>query len=235
MKLTIEQVIEKYRKFAKEMFGWEMTLPVFEWNLKSRWGSFHYTYYKKAKKLVPKHFKISSTFIAGEYAEEHIDHNIKHELVHWYTDVTEGKPCKHNKKWKENCRKFGISDSRLNDYPKIGETPKGDIHIQPRKRDKAVTLANGQYHEATCILCNRIVVKSKNYAKLKAYIFGTNPTCVCGGHHLVFGNHKESCSWIPKKSNNVIWLSDSTKQKHIKKYGVIITDGTEFKKDKKAV
>jgi hypothetical protein len=180
-----------------------MDKPVYGVHMKSTWGSYHWKKNSITKKPELKWFKIAFRLICGNYEEQYIDHNIKHELVHWYTDITEGKPCHHNKKWKDNCRKFGIEDSRLSNYPKIGAKPPKEIYIKPKKRKKPVTLGKNKFHEVFCIACRRVIVKSKNYQKLKDYIEDIKPTCECGGRYIAYGNHKENYTRVFPKTHIV--------------------------------
>jgi len=37
-----------------------------------------------------------------------IDYIVKHELIHWYTNIEQNVFCGHNKAFKANCKKFNV-------------------------------------------------------------------------------------------------------------------------------
>lgn len=114
------EIEEKLKRFAREMFGWEMKKPVVISNRMTRaWGKYYYRVNKKTKEIELVKFQFANRLVSGAYKEEDIDNCIKHELIHWYTDITEGKPCHHNQKWKENCKRFGIKEDRCINYERI--------------------------------------------------------------------------------------------------------------------
>ncbi len=234
LKLTQKQVEEKYKKFAMEMFGWEMNKPVYVSSRMTRtWGYYSWKIDPKTKKPELICFKIAERLINGDYEEKYIDNNIKHELIHWYTDVTEGKPCHHNSKWKANCRKFGIADSRCNNYPKKGQKTPAKVHPKRKKPDTSTRLGKGEYHECICGACKRVVAKSKNYQKLISFIQEMKPTCVCGSRSVKF-YHPRIGHWIYAFQRKNIYANMNTilKRGFEKRYGVIIEDGNTYASEK---
>lgn len=119
----IQKDLEKrVKRLAKEMFGWKVDKPVHISNrMKRTLGQYAWKIDEETQRPELVKFQFASKLFTDGYTEEDIDDIIKHELIHWYTDVNEGKPCHHNDIWKANCRKFGVSDKRLVDLKVTGE------------------------------------------------------------------------------------------------------------------
>lgn len=119
-KYSQKEIEKKVKRFAREMFGWEMNKPVIISSRMTRaWGKYYYKFKKKTNEIELVKFQFATRLISGGYQEEDINNCIKHELLHWYTDITEGKPCHHNRKWKDNCKRFGIKDERYCNYERV--------------------------------------------------------------------------------------------------------------------
>ena len=104
------------KRLAKEMFDWEMNKPVLISNrMKRTLGQYVWIINQDTKRPELVRFQFAAKLFRDGYSEEDIELVIKHELIHWYTDTIEGRPCHHNEIWKANCRRFGILDSRLVD------------------------------------------------------------------------------------------------------------------------
>ena len=110
----IQKDLEKRVKgLAMLMFGWKMDKPVvISGRMKRTLGQYVWKINHETKKPALVKFQFAAKLFTGGYKEEDIDWVIKHELIHWYTDITEGKPCHHNKVWKANCKKFGVPYTR---------------------------------------------------------------------------------------------------------------------------
>ncbi|NLI60115.1 MAG: hypothetical protein GX375_01635 [Clostridiales bacterium] len=114
---------KKVKKLAIEMFGWEMDKPVIISNrMKRTLGQYVWKIDQDTKRPELVKFQFAGKLFDGGFKEEDIDWIIKHELVHWYTDISQGRPCHHNKRWKANCRRFGIPDSRLTKLEAVGNS-----------------------------------------------------------------------------------------------------------------
>jgi predicted SprT family Zn-dependent metalloprotease len=118
------QLTEKVKELAKQMFGWELTKPVIiDGRLTRAWATAHFIRNRSTRKIELKCFKFAKRYVSGDYKEEDIVNTIKHELVHWYTNITEGYSCNHNYIWKENCVRFGVVPEATASYQKV-EKPK---------------------------------------------------------------------------------------------------------------
>ena len=105
---------EKVKALAMEMFGWEMDKPVLISNrMKRSLGQYVWRINQNTKRPELVKFQFAAKLFRDGYEEKDLEEIIKHELIHWYTDTIEGRPCHHNNIWKANCRRFGVSDSRL--------------------------------------------------------------------------------------------------------------------------
>jgi len=128
VKLNQEELSRRVRKIALEVFGMVIKEPVIISNRMTRsWGRYYWRRTPKTKKMRLRFFKFSSRLVNGDYPLVVIDDCIKHELTHWYTDKTEGRPCHHNHKFYANCRRFGVTPSRISNYQKaeeVGSTEK---------------------------------------------------------------------------------------------------------------
>ncbi len=113
--LDVQKALEeKVKRLAKEMFGWEMDKPVLISNrMKRTLGQYVWEINQNTKRPELVRFQFAAKLFSGGYREEDIELVIKHELIHWYTDITEGRPCHHNKIWKANCRRFEVPDSPI--------------------------------------------------------------------------------------------------------------------------
>lgn len=119
VKLSQEELAARVRKIALEVFGLEITEPVIiSSRMTSSWGYYFWRRTPKTKRMRLKCFKFAARLVNGEYPLEAIDNCIKHELTHWYTDKTEGRPCGHNHKFYLNCRRFGVTPKRISNYQK---------------------------------------------------------------------------------------------------------------------
>ena len=73
-------------------------------------------YVYKKNTLQPVEFVFSAYLLDGSYSEKEVMQVITHEFCHYYTDTIEGKPCKHNNKFKRNCILMGITDNTYSNY-----------------------------------------------------------------------------------------------------------------------
>ncbi len=113
---------KKVKQFAMEMFGWEMDKPVLISNrMKRTLGQYVWKIDQHTKKPELIRFQFAAKLFSDGYKEEDINLIVKHELIHWYTDITQGRPCHHNSIWKANCRRFGIPDNRVSNINGSGD------------------------------------------------------------------------------------------------------------------
>ena len=102
------------------------TQGMIEEKVKRAWGMCSTKINKDTGKPELVRFQFAAKLLSGDYSEEDIERTVKHELIHWYTDITQGKSCHHNHRWKENCRKFGIPDRRLGSYERVDGSSSDD-------------------------------------------------------------------------------------------------------------
>lgn len=131
-KYNEQELTQKVKSLAKEMFGWELNKPVIiDGRLTRTWASAHFRRNNVTGKIELKCFKFAKRFVSGDYREEDIINTIKHELIHWYTNIIENKSCGHDWRWKNNCIKYGIKAEACSDHKKIGDNSKQDSNKQP--------------------------------------------------------------------------------------------------------
>lgn len=133
-KYNEQELTEKVKELAQEMFGWEMNKPVIIDGRPTRaWASAHFRKNNVTGKIELKCFKFAKRFVSGDYMEEDIISTIKHELIHWYSNISENKSCGHNYIWKNNCIRYGIKAEACSDHKKIGDNSKQDSNKQVKE------------------------------------------------------------------------------------------------------
>jgi len=164
LKLNEDQVNERARKFAKEMFGWEIPIRVkVEKRFTRTYGRCWIVYKPYPQKgLMLKELKISAYLVSGVFREKDIDDIIKHELLHWYTDITEQMNCGHNEVYKRNCERFGVNPQSSLTRPTIYQQEE-EVEV---KRRKPKRLKKNEYHKIKCSECGEVLYRSKNKTKL---------------------------------------------------------------------
>lgn len=117
--LNQEELAVRVRRIALETFGLEIKEPIIiSSRMTKAWGLYCWRRTPKTRRMRLKCFKFAARLVSGEYPLAAIDNCIKHELIHWHTDKTEGRPCGHNHKFYANCRRFGVTPKRTNNYKK---------------------------------------------------------------------------------------------------------------------
>jgi predicted SprT family Zn-dependent metalloprotease len=153
-----KEFIDLFNKISLKDFNWKCNIPIsINTRLYSTLGQYVYDRYT----LEPLCFEFSLEMINGRQSLKEVINTIRHELVHWYTDTTTKKNNGHNDLFRENCKKFGVTDIEI---------------YEPRKR-----LPKDKYYEAKCLGCNRVVAKCKSIHNLKKYMNRYGGTvCGCG-------------------------------------------------------
>ena len=164
LRLTEEDLNARASKFAREMFGWEIPKRI---KIEPRFTNTYGRCWMKRKPypqqgLELKEIKIAAFLVNGNYREEDIDDIIKHELLHWYTDMVHQRSCGHGEEYKANCRKHGVNPQSANTRPTIYQREEG-VRV---KRHKPKRLKKGEYHKVVCSKCKKELYRSKNKSKL---------------------------------------------------------------------
>lgn len=109
--ITKEDIINKTKGFAKEIFGMEINIPIiFSKRMTRKFGSFVYSGSNPIK------IKYSEMLLGDDYEESTVDSIILHELTHWFLFVT-------NKPFKDNDKYF------IDYIKKVGSSVTKTIHI----------------------------------------------------------------------------------------------------------
>lgn len=109
---TINDIREVLDEFGEKVNMSCSHIPIEISDKKNTMGSFVYQIeYCKKPKLEPLNFVFSNELLNGDYSEDDVIQTIGHEYVHFYTIIGSQKKQGHSKKFKENCKKIGISDS----------------------------------------------------------------------------------------------------------------------------
>lgn len=142
-KYNEQQLTAKVRELSQEMFGWELTKPVIiDGRLTRAWASAHFTRNRITRKIELKCFKFAKRFVNGDYKEEDILDTIKHELLHWYTNITENRSCGHNYIWKNNCIKYGVVAEACSDFEKVGKLKQQWQPSEPWEEELLIAMQN---------------------------------------------------------------------------------------------
>jgi hypothetical protein len=165
-----QEFVKLFKYISLKEFNWECNVPVL---INPRMYSFGGKYFAYLNNGIPEvvKFEFNINNINGVYPLKTILNTIRHELVHWYSDKTTQKRCKHNDIFIENCKKFGVTDNT--DFERY----------KPRKR-----LSNDNYHEAKCLGCDRVVAKCKSMSNLKKFMNrygGTVCSCNFGKRYIL--------------------------------------------------
>jgi predicted SprT family Zn-dependent metalloprotease len=160
---TEKEIIELFNRIAKEEFNYIVDVPVkVNCRLYNSLGRIIFKFINGDIKCIG--FDFNKCFLNDDYIKDKIKNTMRHELVHWYTDKQYNENCKHDKRFLENCEKFGVTD--FTDFERY----------KPRKK-----LNKEQYYEARCCGCDRVVAKAKSINNLKRFMnrcMGT--VCSCG-------------------------------------------------------
>lgn len=76
--------------------------------MKKTYGAFLFR--MVGNKLEPVAFRFSLKLISGDYPEDIVEHTIRHEYAHFYTNVKYNANHGHNAVFHDTCRRLGISD-----------------------------------------------------------------------------------------------------------------------------
>ena len=196
------ELVSLFKQIAFEEFNWDCDLPVcINTYLSSSLGRYKYRVGNDGVET-PTGFDFNPGLLDTDCSTDKIINVIKHELVHWFTDKEQGKPCAHNEFFIKNCERFGVTDyTNFERYRK-------------RKR-----LDKDSYYEAKCCGCDRTVAKAKNVNNLKKYMNrcgGTVCECKNGKRYLIdkgckiifnhsmnfFGFQKEE-EWLDESGRNI--------------------------------
>lgn len=105
---TVEDV-RRILEAAGSMMGMPCrSIPVeVSTRMKRTYGSFVFTI--KDQEVRPVAFRFSEKLLSGDYPEDVVEHTILHEYAHFYTNLLGNRNHGHDAKFKETCRKLGIS------------------------------------------------------------------------------------------------------------------------------
>ena len=131
-KWTISDIRKVLNQLDVELGCSSKKIPVmFNNKLKHTLGYFVFGY--MGSNLVPSNFEFSKYIRDGFIPEDIVIAIIKHEYVHFYTDTKLNKACGHDKNFKHNCNKIGISGKATISLPKdVSLAIKEDMKIKPK-------------------------------------------------------------------------------------------------------
>lgn len=112
-KVWSKKDIEVVIKEISEKMGLDATkIPIeISSRMKKCKGQFVFRRIRNPKSIYPLKFKFANVLLSGNYDEDVVKEVIIHEYIHFYTNSIYRENCKHDYRFKANCRKAGISDS----------------------------------------------------------------------------------------------------------------------------